>query len=83
MNQNLKVSKATIIRTICLVLALANHLLTATGHSVLPISDDQVQEIVSWLFTVIMALINWWKNNSFTKAALAADENLKKLKGKG
>lgn len=82
MNTDLKVSTSTIIRTICLVMALVNQYLTATGHSVLPISDEQVADIVSWIITAVTALVNWWKNNSFTEPALLADEALKKLKGK-
>lgn len=80
MNTDLKVSTSTIIRTICLILALVNQYLTAAGHSVLPISDDQIAEIVSWIITAVTALVNWWKNNSFTKPALMADETLKRHK---
>lgn len=69
--------KDTIIRTIVLALALINQILTSTGHSVIPISDDQVTEVISLAFTVVTALIAWWKNNSFTAAAIKADEQLK------
>ena len=37
--------KDTIIRTIVLVVALVNQILTSTGHSVLPISDDLAKEL--------------------------------------
>ena len=78
-----KISPGTIARTICLALALINQILTATGHSVIPIDDETVQLLVSTLFTVITAIITWWKNNSFTQAALEGDEVMKERKAKG
>ena len=78
-----KISPGTIARTICLALALINQILTATGHSVIPIDDETVQLLVSTLFTVITAIVTWWKNNSFTQAALEGDEVMKERKAKG
>lgn len=77
-----KVSAGTIARTVCLLLALTNQILTATGHSIIPIDDDTVQLLVSTIFTVITAIISWWKNNSFTQAAIEADEVMRQLKTK-
>lgn len=76
-----KIKAETIIRTVVLVLALTNNCLTMTGHSVLPVTDEQVSELLSLAFTIGAALWAWWKNNSFTKAAIAADEVLAELKG--
>lgn len=69
----MKVTAGTIARTIILVVALANQWLSATGHAALPIADEQVESIVSTGATIIVALVAWWKNNSFTAAALAGD----------
>lgn len=69
----------TIARTICFFLALINQILLATGHSILPITNDQVNLIVTTIFTVITGLAAWWKNNSFTKKAVAADNYKKTL----
>lgn len=80
----MKISTGTIIRTICLGLALINQILVATGHSVIPIDDETVNLLVSTLATVITSIIAWWKNNSFTKCAIDADnylEGIRKLKG--
>lgn len=77
-----KPTAATIARTVILVVALVNQALTMAGKSVLPISDEQITEIISLAFTVISALIAWWKNNSFTQAAIEADETMKSLKAK-
>ena len=78
----MSVKKDTIIRTIVLVLALVNQILTSTGHSVIPISDEQVTEIISLVFTIGASLWTWWKNNSFTKNAIEADNVLNELKSK-
>lgn len=63
----------TIIRTVLLVLALINQALTITGRAVLPVSDEQVAELLSLAMTVGASLWAWWKNNSFTQAALEGD----------
>lgn len=75
---NIKID--TIIRTIVLMLALVNQILTATGHSVLPITDDQITQLISLVATIGASVWAWWKNNSFTKAAVAADKTMKELK---
>lgn len=76
----MKIKTDTIIRTIILALALVNQILTTTGHSVIPISDEQVTQIITLAVTVGASLWAWWKNNSFTKHAIAADDYLKELK---
>lgn len=76
----MKIEVGTIIRTVLLVVALVNQVLTITGHSVLPITDEQLTELISTIFTVVTALIAWWKNNSFTSKAIKADEYKKSIK---
>lgn len=73
-------SPATIARTVCFFLALINQILVSTGHSVIPISNDQVVTYVTLTFTIVTSLVAWWKNNSFTKRAVAADDYMKSLK---
>lgn len=70
----------TIIRTICLCLALVNQCLSLAGYKVLPITDDQVHDVVTLAVTIVTSLWAWWKNNSFTKAALVADEIMHDIK---
>ena len=70
----------TIIRTIVLVIALVNQVLTSTGHSVLPINDEEISELITLVITIGAALWAWWKNNSFTKNAIEADEILQAKK---
>lgn len=75
-----KVKTDTIVRTVILVVALVNQVLTMSGHSMLPISDEQITEVITLVFTIGASLWAWWKNNSFTKAAIEADEYLEDLK---
>lgn len=76
----MKIKTETIVRTIVLILALTNQILETTGHSVLPITDDQASELVTLLITIGASLWAWWKNNSFTKKARKADEYLAELR---
>lgn len=78
--EELKTKTSTIVRTICLALALINQLLLAAGYKALPITDDQVNVTVSTLLTVGVSIWAWWKNNSFTKPAIKADSVMKVLK---
>lgn len=72
----MKVKKDTIVRTAVLGLALTNQILSATGHNMIPLSDEQVTEFITVGFTVVTSLWAWWKNNSFTQKALKADSFL-------
>lgn len=80
MNQKPTVTPGTIARTLILALALINQILTASGHSIIAVSDDDVSNLITTGFTVISALIAWWKNNSFTRPALKADEVMREEK---
>lgn len=79
----MKVKGDTIARTIVLFLALANQIMVAFGVVPLDIAEDDVYTVCSTLATLITAIIAWWKNNSFTQAALKADEVLKEEKQGG
>ena len=79
-NSRMTISAGTIARTIILVLALINQLLTATGHSVINISDESINTLISTGFTIVTAIDAWWKNNSFTQSALKADEVMREGK---
>ena len=70
----------TIARTIVLALALINQVLAIVGKDALPFTEDSVYQICTLIATLITSGIAWWKNNSFTQAAIEADELKKKLK---
>jgi SPP1 family holin len=78
-----KIKLDTIIRTVCLVLALVNQVLAMKGHSLLPITDEQVNELITLGATIVTSLWAWWKNNSFTQAAIVADEFMHDIKNGG
>lgn len=75
-----RVTPDTIARTVCLGLALANQILAVLGKSHLPFGEDEVYQFVSLFVTIVAAGVAWWKNNSFTKAAIATDLLLTNIK---
>ena len=75
-----KISAGTLTRTAALGLALANQLLSAAGKPLLPIDNAQLEQMISTGFTVGAALAAWWKNNSFTSAAIEGDKRMNSLK---
>ena len=78
--KNNKIKPETYIRTAVLVIALINTVLTACGINPIPFSEEEIYEGVSAAVTVIASLWAWWENNSFTKAAIAADEEYERIK---
>ena len=79
----MNISAGTIARTAVLALALTNQVLSAAGKPVIPIEDKQLETLVTTAFTVGASLLTWWKNNSFTPAAIKADDALKAFKSAG
>lgn len=77
------VSKDTIIRTIVTFVALVNSVLNIIGKNPLPFSDNEIYLFFSTLLTVFSTIWAWWKNNSFTSAAIAGDIVKDESKGKG
>ena len=73
------VSAGTIARTACFFLAILNNILVASGHSVIPISNETLEAFVTNGFLIASGVVAWWKNNSFTKKAIAADNYMKTL----
>ena len=76
----MKASKETLIRTIILFVAIANNILTVYGKNPLPISEEELYSTISMIITTAATIWAWWKNNSFTKTAIEADETIKKIK---
>ena len=79
---NFNITAGTIARTAVLLLALTNQMLSAMGKSPLPIESTTVEQLVTAGITTVAALVAWWKNNSFTKEAIAADKEYDRLKAK-
>ena len=76
----MKITKGTLIRTVILLLALINQVLAICEVSPLNIADDDVSTVISTVWTIVSAVVAWWKNNSFTQDAISADTYLNDLK---
>lgn len=77
----MNISKGTIVRTIMLVAVLTNLVLKAFGYDLIPINEGAVASAVETLVEIAVIAVAWWKNNSFSEAAIKADELLRQLKG--
>lgn len=80
---NLRIKADTIARTIVLFIALANQVMMVMGWTPVEIEEESVYTLISTIVTIAAAVWAWWKNNSFTKAAIKADEVLKEEKTNG
>lgn len=78
--QNKKASIETVVRTIVLAVTLLNQLLTLFGKNPLPFAEDELYSTITAIATIAATVWAWWKNNSFTPAAIQADEYLAELK---
>ena len=78
----MKVTAETIARTIVLVLAIINQVLAVLGKGTIEIAENDIYQVCTLVFTIVSSIWAWWKNNSFTQAALRADEVLKEIKNK-
>lgn len=54
---------AMLVRTAVLFLALLNQLLMVFGYTILPISEEELSELLSTLLTMLSALWVWWGDN--------------------
>lgn len=75
-----KVSIGTWIRLAMVMLALVNVTLRMAGVQTLPFTPEDVADLISGLFVIATALTAYWKNNSFTAAAIEADEYMRRLR---
>ncbi|MHC5278956.1 phage holin [Listeria kieliensis] len=75
---------ATIARSFFLLIAFVNQGLALFHLSPIQLAVDEttLANSLTTLFTIVAALITWWKNNSFTSAAKEADAILQ-VKKKG
>lgn len=64
-----KIDSMTITSTLLLVLALVNNTLQMLGMIPIPVDDKQLALVVSSLFTGVVAIWNWWRNNNITQKA--------------
>ena len=76
----MNISKGTIIRTAVLLLGIVNMALVRSGHSVLPIDEVWLETVITDVWVIGAAVVGFWKNNSFTQAALEGDAVMRAIK---
>lgn len=70
----MNIKTETIIRTVVLVVALVNQILAIAGKETIPLYESDIAQIITLAVTIGSTLWAWWKNNSFTKNAIKADD---------
>ena len=76
------VTTATAVRGVITVIVALNILLTQLGWNPIVMSESDTGELVNGLIVFVTALIwmwGWWKNNSLTANAQAADDLLRNM----
>ena len=69
--------KGTVIRTIVLFVALINQFLVSFGLYEIPGTAEEQTAFLSTVFTIIMAIIAWFKNNYVSAKGKKQKEVLK------
>ena len=75
-----EVPLATWVRLAALVISFVNLALRSLGYDTMRFSDEEVAGAVSIALAAVCALAAYWKNNSFTSAALEADRILAEMR---
>lgn len=76
----MKITKSTIVRLILVILVCVNFVLEKNGIDVIPADESTILMFVETGIEIAILAVGFWKNNSFTKEAIKADEFLKELK---
>lgn len=76
----MKISKSTIIRTILVAIVIINFVLEKLGVDLIPADESQIAMIVETVIEIAVIVVGFWKNNSYSQAAIRADEFLKELR---
>lgn len=76
----MKITKATIVRTILFALAIANFVLEKIGVDLIPVDENAILMFVETATEIACLVVGFWKNNSFTENAIKADAFLKELR---
>ena len=71
-----EITADTIARTIILIISMINGAAAIFGFTKLDIEENTIYTVVTGVSVIVSAVIGFWKNNSFTTAAINGD-NLK------
>lgn len=74
------ISKGTIVRTIMLIIVIVNLILKACGKPLINVEEHTLFYWLEVILEIAVIITTFWKNNSFSQAAIKADDFLKKLK---
>lgn len=75
------VSVGTWVRLAMMIITMVVFIAKMLGVEIPMVDENTVAEIIVLIFGVISFLQSYWKNNSFTKSAQAADEFMVEKKG--
>jgi SPP1 family holin len=76
----MKISKSTIIRTILVFIVIINFILEKLGVDIIPADESLITMFVETFIEIAVIVVGFWKNNSYSQAAIRADEFLKELR---
>ena len=76
----MKITKATIVRTILFVFAVVNFVLERMGIDIIPVDGNAILMFVETAIEIAVLAVGFWKNNSYTEKAIKADEFLRELR---
>ena len=76
----MKISKSTIVRTILVTIVIINFILEKFGLDLIPTDESKIAMFVEVAVEIGTIIAAWWKNNSFSEAAIRADEFMKELR---
>ncbi len=69
-----KISVGTWVRGILSLISMVNMVLTAFGKTPVSVEYGELYTVISLIFTFVVGAVSYWKNNSFTSAAIEADK---------
>lgn len=76
-----KIKPHTYVSILMILFLIINTICTyVTGNPLIQFSEEQVTDAVNIILNVVFICYTFWKNQSFTSAALAADDVLSILK---
>lgn len=79
--EDLSKYSGAIARLFILVLTLINQFCTMAGYPLIPIENEAINDFITGALTLISVFWCYWKNNSFTASAVAADNLKTAIKG--
>lgn len=70
----------TYVRYILMILTVINTFLTRIGLNPIPVSEEELYQVVSDIIAISVLIMNTWCNNSVTEQAIVSDQIMKELK---